>query len=88
MDLTAGINKHCIDRQVVRKKECNTNDNGGKYQIMTMREYISYQISKGNSANLETINGVECVKLYRSEKPKYHTDNPKNKSLYNERMCN
>ena len=38
-----GINKDCLDKGLKRNAECNTPENGGKYQVMNLRDYLAHQ---------------------------------------------
>jgi hypothetical protein len=63
-----GINKDCYDNGLRRKPECDTEENGGRYRVMNLRDYLTYQTSlnPGIEIKKSTIGGKEYLHLFRS----------------------
>lgn len=78
------INQGCIDRQFVKKPNCSINTG---YKQMSIIDYVKHQTYLGVEYDYTNVDGIDCVKLYRSDTPGKHAIHPKARTVkYVERM--
>lgn len=63
---TDGFNEHCHRVGITRKPECRLSDDGGNYQVLSLREFIRIRREQGrDTETVEKEDGQEYLVLYR-----------------------